>query len=232
MCSHIFSDYQCYYSSREQETILIIPGGFFLKPKRTKLGIWQLSSAACSDAVYKTKTHSYEERADRKLPPETIFGNSFLLNRHNTEVTHCCGSFHDDCYCSEEGKESEADIFPFDTQECQTFLSHQNLSVTFWVAFPWRAQRQERQWRDSSRLFTGASRSAISPFFSISSPNFISTLPRPPASPWLPDKVSNTWAAPRYYLPCVLAWWRCSLSCGFPASSTVKSIPTTWRIES
>lgn len=33
------------------------------------------------------------------------------------------------------GKESEADIFPFDTQECQTFLSHQNLSVTFLGCF-------------------------------------------------------------------------------------------------
>lgn len=61
----------------------------------------------------KQQTHSYEERADRKLPPETIFGNSFLLNRHKTEVTHCCGSFHDDCYCSEEGKRKRSRYFPF-----------------------------------------------------------------------------------------------------------------------
>lgn len=61
----------------------------------------------------KQQTHSYEERADRKLPPETIFGNSFLLNRHNTEVTHCCGSFHDDCYCSEERKRKRSRYFPF-----------------------------------------------------------------------------------------------------------------------
>lgn len=85
----------------------------------------------------KQQTHSYEERADRKLPPETIFGNSFLLNRHNTEVTHCCGSFTMTATAVRRGKESEADIFPFDTQECQTFLSHQNLSVTFFgLLFP------------------------------------------------------------------------------------------------
>lgn len=164
----------------------------------------------------KQQTHSYEDRADRKLPPETIFGNSFLLNRHNTEVTHCCGSFHDDCYCSEEGKRKRSRYFPSRHPRMPNFsLPPKSFRYFFWVAFPWRAQRQEKQWRDSSRLFTAASRSAISPFFSISSPNFISTLPHPLASPWLPDKVSNTWAATRY-LPCVLAWWRCSLSCGFP----------------
>lgn len=44
------------------------------------------------------------------------------------------------------GKESEADIFPLDTQECQTFLSHQNLSVTFFgLLFP-----GERKGRKSS----------------------------------------------------------------------------------
>lgn len=229
MYSHIFSNYQCHKNKKQ---FLLYQVVSFWNQRGLNSGSDSWAVLRAQTPSTKQQTHSYEERADRKLPPETIFGNSFLLNRHNTEVTHCCGSFTMTATAVRRGKESEADIFPFDTQECQTFLSHQNLSVTFFgVAFPWRAQRQERQWRDSSRLFTAASRSAISPFFSISSPNFISTLPHPPASPWLPDKVSNTWAATRY-LPCVLAWWRCSLSCGFPASSTVKSIPTTWRIES
>lgn len=111
-----------------------------------------------------------------------------MLNRHNTDVTHCCGSFGDDCYCSEQGKRKRSRYFPFLHPRLPNFpLPPKSFRYFFWVAFPWRAQRQERQWRNSSRLFTAASRSAISPFFSISSPKFISTLSNPP-----PSRVSLT----------------------------------------
>lgn len=85
----------------------------------------------------KQQTHSYEERADRKLPPETIFRNSFLLNRHNTEVTHCCGSFHDDCYCSEEGKRKRSRYFPFRHPRMPNFsLPPKSFRYFFGLLFP------------------------------------------------------------------------------------------------
>lgn len=53
MYNHIFANYQCHYSSQEQETILIIPGGFW-NQRGLNSGSDSWAVLQCSDAVYKT----------------------------------------------------------------------------------------------------------------------------------------------------------------------------------